>query len=106
MVASEVRGIQSNNISACVKHFITNNQEYNRDSVSENVPSRAMFELYYQPFAAAVDAGVGSAMCSYNRINNTYACENNSTLPTLKGMYGFDGWVMSDWGGKSKEPNG
>lgn len=91
-------GIQSNNISACVKHYLDNNQEYNRDSVSENVPTRAQWELYTRPFAAAVDAGVGSAMCSYNRINNTYACENEFTLNLLKSDLGFRGWVMSDWG--------
>jgi beta-glucosidase len=84
----QVLGIQSQNISACVKHYVNNNQEYNRNTVSEQVrapfpkhhivvqfqcspqvPQRAEWELYYQPFMAAVDAGVGSAMCSYNRIN-------------------------------------
>jgi beta-glucosidase len=55
-------------------------------------------ELYTRPFQAAVDSGVGSAMCSYNRINNSYACENNATLSWLKDTAGFDGWVMSDWG--------
>lgn len=60
---------------------------------------RAQFELYYPPFVAAVEAGVGSVMCAYNLINNTYACENNETLNRdLKGRMGFQGFVMSDWG--------
>lgn len=68
MVAAEVSGIQSvPGILACVKHFVGNNQEFNRNTVSANVGERALRELYYAPFAAAVDAGVGSAMCSYNR---------------------------------------
>lgn len=63
MVAPEVLGIQSNNVSGCVKHYVFNNQEHNRDSVSANVPQRAAKELYFPPFHAAVDAGVGTAMC-------------------------------------------
>ena len=51
-------------MSACVKHFIGNNQEYNRNTVSANIPNRAFMEAYTIPYAAAVDAGVGTAMCS------------------------------------------
>jgi beta-glucosidase len=98
MVAAEVYGIQSQNISGCVKHFVDNNQENDRSGESNNIQQRAQWELYYQPFQAAVDAGVGSAMCSYNRVNNTWACENAQTLGDLKGPMGFRGWVMSDWG--------
>ena len=64
MVAAEVKGIQKNNISACVKHYVFNSQENDRSGMSSNVPVRAAKELYYKPFQAAVDAGVGSAMCS------------------------------------------
>jgi beta-glucosidase len=67
--------------------------------VSENVPLRAQWEIYYPGFQAAVEAGVASIMCSYNRINNTYACENNQTLNTdLKGRMNYQGFIMSDWG--------
>ena len=52
---------------------------------------------YYPPFAAAVEAGVGSVMCSYNKINTFWSCENNVTLHELKNALGFRGWVMSDW---------
>jgi beta-glucosidase len=98
MVYREVEGIQSVPISGCVKHFVDNNQEYDRSGVSANVPDRAQWELYYQAFGAAVEAGVGSAMCSYNRVNGTWACENANALGALKGKMGFRGWVMSDWG--------
>lgn len=99
MVAQSVTGIQSNHIMACAKHYVDNNQEFNRTTVSENVPQRAQWEIYYPGFKAAVDAGVVSIMCSYNRINNTYACENNQTLNTdLKTRMGYQYFVMSDWG--------
>jgi beta-glucosidase len=98
MIAAEIEGIQSNNISACVKHYVFNSQEFDRSGQSANVPDRAAKELYYKPFHSAVDAGVGSAMCSYNRANGTWACENANTLNELKTVAGFEGWVMSDWG--------
>jgi beta-glucosidase len=62
MAAAEIAGIQSQNVSGCVKHFVFNNEETDRSGMSSNVPDRAAKELYYKPFAAAVDAGVGSAM--------------------------------------------
>jgi beta-glucosidase len=66
--------------------------------MSSNVPDRPAKELYYKPFAAAVDAGVGSAMCSYNRVNGTWACEDANSLHEIKAVQGFAGWMMSDWG--------
>lgn len=72
LAAAETRGIQSvPGMMATIKHFVANNQETQRGSMSSNVPDRAMRELYLRPFVAAVDAGVGAAMCSYNRINGT-----------------------------------
>ena len=62
MVAAETMGIQSQNVSGCVKHYVFNAEETDRSGMSANVPDRAAKELYYKPFAAAVDAGVGSAM--------------------------------------------
>ena len=77
-----------------------NNQESNRMTISEDVDERTRHEIYYPPFAAAVRAGVGSFMCSYNKINGKYSCENPETLKhDLKEVLNFtDGWVMSDWG--------
>jgi len=99
MVGPVVQGIQSAGVIANAKHYVHNNQETNRDTVSAEVDERTRHELYYRPFAGAVDAGVGSIMCSYNLVNGVYACENPETLNTdLKGHLGFDGWVMSDWG--------
>lgn len=69
---------------ATVKHFVDNNQEDDRRLVSADVPQRAQWEIYYPAFAAAVDAGVAAVMCSYNRINSTYACQNAQTLSDLK----------------------
>eukprot|EP01117_Protostelium_nocturnum_P005725 TRINITY_DN2066_c0_g2_i1.p1 TRINITY_DN2066_c0_g2~~TRINITY_DN2066_c0_g2_i1.p1 ORF type:complete len:375 (+),score=109.47 TRINITY_DN2066_c0_g2_i1:72-1196(+) len=97
MVVPYVLGVQSNGIIATVKHFVDNNQEKNRTITSANVPQRAQWEIYYPAFKAAVDAGVGSVMCSYNKINETWACENEKTLSDLKGRMGFKGFVMSDW---------
>jgi len=99
MAAAQITGVQSKGIIATVKHFVDNNQEYNRTTVSENVPERAQWEIYYPAFHAAVEVGVGSVMCAYNKVNNTYSCENEQTLNAdLKGTMGFQGWVMSDWG--------
>ena len=98
MVAAEVVGIQSQNVSGCVKHYVFNNEEDDRSGMSANVGNRAAKELYYKPFAAAVDAGVGSAMCSYNRVNRTWACEEQNALDEIHTVMGFAGWMMSDWG--------
>jgi len=95
-----VTGYQSKGVLAVMKHFALNNQETNRQTVNSIVPdARTLFELYYPPFQACVDAGVAAAMCSYNRVNGTYACENSQLLAQdLKTTMGFEGWVMSDWG--------
>eukprot|EP00930_Biecheleria_cincta_P084082 TRINITY_DN73576_c0_g1_i1.p1 TRINITY_DN73576_c0_g1~~TRINITY_DN73576_c0_g1_i1.p1 ORF type:complete len:795 (+),score=112.93 TRINITY_DN73576_c0_g1_i1:1-2385(+) len=98
-----VRGIQDQNVMACAKHWVVNSQETNRNAVSEDVDERTLFEVYYPPFEAAVEAGVGSVMCSYNRINSIYSCENAATLQGhLKDTLGFKGFVMSDWGATHK----
>jgi beta-glucosidase len=94
-----VKGIQAKGVIACSKHFADNNQEYDRTTVSAIVDERTQWELYYPQFQAAVDAGVGSIMCSYNLINGLWACENEQTLTKdLKQKMGFKGYVMSDWG--------
>lgn len=92
-----VKGIQSQGIMANAKHWVNNEIEDQRKSVSADVNERVRMELYYPPFQAAVDAGVLTVMCSYNRINDVYACQNNVTLGELREDLGFNGWVMSDW---------
>ena len=99
LVQDAINGIQSQGVVANAKHYVNNNQETNRGSVSENVDERTRFEMYYPPFKGAIEANVGSMMCSYNKINHVYSCENNGTLLTdLKSRMGFKGYVMSDWG--------
>lgn len=99
MAAATVRGIQSRGVIATAKHYINNDQEFQRTTISAEIDSRTLHELYLPPFTAAVKAGVGAIMCSYNRIHDIYACENNETQNTwLKGELGFTGWIMSDWG--------
>jgi beta-glucosidase len=107
-MAESVIGIQSSGVIACAKHYIGNEQEHFRqnpqppfnitDSISSNIDDQTMHELYLWPFADAVRAGVGSVMCSYNQVNNSYACQNSYMLNhLLKGELGFQGFVMSDW---------
>jgi beta-glucosidase len=111
-----ITGIQSVGVQACSKHYIGNEQETQRnpsstsfgsgggpvgpviEAVSANMDDRTMHELYLWPFANAVKAGTASVMCSYNRLNGSYGCENSKTLNgLLKDELGFQGYVMSDW---------
>ena len=81
------------------RHFIFNNHECNRQTFSANVPERVGRELYAPGFLAAVDAGVGSVMCAFNRVNDTFSCQNHGALQSLlKDDGGFKGWVVTDWG--------
>jgi beta-glucosidase len=98
LAAADVVGIQSQKVVATAKHFIANEQETNRTTSDSQIDERTLHEIYYAPFEAAVNAGAGSVMCSYNRVGGIYACENPATLGDLKSGMGFSGWVMSDWG--------
>ncbi len=83
---------------AIMKHWVFNSQETNRNSESSVVDEKTKWELYYPPFEAAVRAGVAGVMCSYNRIDGTYSCENDQTLKAdLKEAMGFEGFIQSDW---------
>lgn len=98
-MAETILGIQGEGVQACAKHYLLNEQEKNRETMSSRADDRTLRELYAWPFADALHANVASVMCSYNKINGTYACENPYTLNTLlKGEMGFQGYVMSDWG--------
>lgn len=99
--AAFVRGVQENGVSACVKHFALNNQENFRFVGNSVADDRAMREIYLKPFETTVKEGKpGAVMSSYNRINGTFACENKWLLTdVLRAEWGFDGIVMSDWGG-------
>mmetsp|Transcript_62410 Transcript_62410/g.185932 ORF Transcript_62410/g.185932 Transcript_62410/m.185932 type:complete len:718 (+) Transcript_62410:45-2198(+) len=97
LAKASVAGIQSQKVVANAKHWILNSQETNRGAVSEDADERTRFELYYPPFLGAIEAGVGSVMCSYNKINGAWSCENPETLRELKETLGFNGYVVSDW---------
>lgn len=100
MTVAHIRGVQSQGVMATVKHFAVNNQEVDRMTVSAQVDSRALHEIYLPAFEAAVkEARVWSVMCAYNRINGVYGCENAFLLDqVLRRDWGFRGLVMSDWG--------
>ncbi|KAJ3102262.1 hypothetical protein HDU96_009707 [Phlyctochytrium bullatum] len=95
----QVRGIQSQGVIATAKHFIANEQEHFRMLSSSNVDERTLMEVYMLPFEACVKEGVGAVMCSYNRVNQVYACENSALVNyVLKGPdVDFRGFVMTDW---------
>ncbi|CAE8712230.1 unnamed protein product, partial [Polarella glacialis] len=99
LVQPTIKGIQSQKVVANAKHYILNNQESSRQEVSAEIDERTRFEMYYPPFEGAIEAGVGSFMCGYNKINGMWSCENPTTLAhDLKKVLGFKGYVVSDWG--------
>lgn len=98
VAAETVKGIQDQGVIASAKHFILNEQELNRNSSSSNIDARTLHEIYLWPFARVIEAGIGSIMCSFNKVNGTYACENDYLLNTiLRKELGFRGFVCSDW---------
>ena len=98
IVAAEIRGIEGEGMLATVKHYVANNFEQDRISIDAVVDERALNEIYLPAFEAAVKAGAGSVMCAYNKVNGTHACESLELLTEiLRGRFGFEGWVMSDW---------
>lgn len=101
MVVPYVQGVQQNGVAACVKHYALNNQEVNRHTTNVIVDDRALYEIYLPAFKAAVQEGKAwSIMGSYNLYKDQHGCHNQYLLnDILKGEWGFDGVVVSDWGG-------
>ena len=101
MVVPYVQGVQQNGVAACVKHYALNNQEVNRHTTNVIIDDRALYEIYLPAFKAAVQEGNAWAiMGSYNLYKNQHGCHNQYLLnDILKGEWGFDGVVVSDWGG-------
>ncbi|KAJ5887716.1 hypothetical protein N7495_007757 [Penicillium taxi] len=104
--AETIRGIQRTGVMATAKHFLMNEQEHYRqpfewgipNALSSNIDDRALHEVFAWPFAESVRADVASVMCSYQRVNNSHACENSKLINgILKDELGFQGFVQSDW---------
>lgn len=104
--AETIRGIQRNGVMATAKHLVLNEQEHFRQAnewgiphaMSANIDDRSLREVYLWPFAESIRVNVASVMCSYQMVNNTYACENSKLLNgILKDEMGFQGFVQSDW---------
>lgn len=100
MATNHIKGVQSKNVGTSMKHFLANNQEHRRMSTSSEIDERTLREIYLAAFEGAVkNAKPWTIMCSYNGINGTLASENKKYLTdVLRGEWGFDGFVMSDWG--------
>ncbi len=101
LAAAFIRGAQSLGVGACPKHFAVNSQETHRNIVDEVVDERALNEIYLEGFRIAVEEGAPwMMMSSYNQVNGQYAHQNHYLISeTLRGRWGFDGVVVSDWGG-------
>lgn len=101
IVVPYIQAAQQNGIACCLKHFCLNDQETDRFGVNVNVSERALHEIYLAPFKRAVEkAGVWSIMGAYNFWNGTHMCHNDALINgILKKKWGFDGALISDWGG-------
>lgn len=101
IVVPYVQGVQSNGVAACVKHFALNNHEVNRFNTNITVDDRALYEIYLPAFRAAVqEGGAWAIMGSYNLYRGQACCHNEYLLcDILRGEWGYDGVVISDWGG-------
>jgi beta-glucosidase len=101
MAVAYIKGVQSEGVGATIKHYVCNDSEYQRNSISSEIDERTLREIYLAPFQAAIhEAQPWAVMASYNKINGTFASENPTTLTKiLKEEWGFDGVVMSDWFG-------
>ena len=108
MAASYIRGIQSQGVYACPKHFAVNSQELRRMAMNAVLDERTLREIYLTGFEIAVKEGNAKAiMTSYNQVNGTYANENQHLLQDiLRGEWGFDGIVITDWGGSNDHVKG
>ena len=108
MAAAYIRGIQSQGVAACPKHFAVNSQELRRMAMNSVLDERTLREIYLTAFEIAVKEGHAKAiMTSYNQVNGVYANENKHLLKDiLRNEWGFDGLVVTDWGGSNDHVSG
>ncbi len=108
MATAYIQGLQSQGVGACIKHFAANNQESHRQTGDSVVDERTLHEIYLASFEEAVKAGrPWGVMCSYNRINGTFAAENGELLTDiLRTRWGYQGMVVTDWGAVKGRVNG
>lgn len=101
MVVPYIKGVQENGVAACLKHWVVNNQELWRGHINVNVSERALREIYFPAYKAAVkEAGLWAMMGAYNKFRGQHCCHNDYlNNKVLKGEWGFDGVIISDWGG-------
>ncbi len=101
IASAYINGLQKQGVAACIKHFVANDQEFERFSISSEVAERPLHEIYLEPFRIALEkANPWTVMSAYNRINGTYASEHDPLLhDLLKEKWGYDGLVISDWYG-------
>ena len=95
-----VQGVQSKNVAACLKHFVGNDTEYERHSISSNIDAQTLREIYLLPFEMGIKEGNAKVvMSAYNKLNNIFCSSHQDLLiKILKKEWGFDGYVVSDWG--------
>ncbi len=100
IAGAEIRGIQSRHVISTIKHYALNDQETGRTLITSNIDEASARESDLLAFEIAIERGSpGAVMCSYNKINTIYACENDFLLnKVLKGDWNYPGWVLSDWG--------
>ncbi len=101
MASAYIKGLQDKGVGACIKHFVGNDQEFERHSMSSEVDERTLREIYLEPFRIAIrNSNPWTIMSGYNRVNGVYACENDHTLKEiLKDEWKYEGAVVSDWYG-------
>jgi beta-glucosidase len=99
LAAPQVSAVQDHGVIATAKHYAANNQELGRQGIDVRVDEKTLRETELAGFEAVVEAGIGAVMCSYNKVNGVQACEDPALLTAvLREDWGFDGFVMTDWG--------